>query len=117
MSAFFGYSDIPATRSFELRDFLISQDLDKDILDADTRIEMTVGDYPSRPSLMRWVAGVAPLPPVALLGHGALGSAIYDSLGRSGMEDVLVWDEDRIHPHNLTRHSARTKDVYANKAD
>lgn len=117
MSAFFGYSDDPAARSLELRAFLISQNLDKDILDAETRIETIVGDYPPRPSLMRWVAGVDPLPPVALLGHGALGSAIHDNLARSGMEDVLVWDKDRIHPHNLTRHSARTKDIYANKAD
>ena len=117
MTAFFGYSDDPAARSLELRAFLISQDLDKDILDADTRIETIVADHPPRPSLMRWVAGVDPLPPVALLGHGALGSAIYDNLARSGMEDVLVWDKDRIHPHNLTRHSARTKDIYANKAD
>ena len=117
MSAFFGYSDNPAARNLELRAFLISQDLDKNILDADARIETIVGDYPPSPSLMRWVAGVDPLPPIALLGHGALGSAINDNLARSGMEDVLVWDKDRIHPHNLTRHSARTKDIYANKAD
>lgn len=117
MAAFFGYSDDPAARSLELRAFLISQNLDKNILDADTRIETIVGDYPPRPSLMRWVAGVDALPPVALLGHGALGSAIHDNLARSGMEDVLVWDKDRIHPHNLTRHSARAKDIYANKAD
>ncbi|WP_137786610.1 MULTISPECIES: ThiF family adenylyltransferase [Sphingomonas] len=117
MNAFFGYSEDQAARSLELRAFLVSQDYDKSILDADTRIETIVGDYPPRPSLMRWVAGADPLPPVALLGHGALGSAIHDNLARSGMEDVLVWDKDRIHPHNLARHSARTKDVYANKAD
>lgn len=117
MSAFFGYSEDEAARSLELRAFLVSQDYDKSILGADTRIETIVGDYPPRPSLMRWVAGADPLPPVALLGHGALGSAIHDNLARSGMEDVLVWDKDRIHPHNLARHSARTKDVYANKAD
>ncbi|OWK32333.1 thiamine biosynthesis protein ThiF [Sphingomonas mucosissima] len=117
MDAFFGYSKDPAARRLELRAFLISQDRDKNILDADTRIETIVGDYPPRPSLMRWVAGVDLLPPVALLGHGALGSAIHDNLARSGMEDVLVWDKDRIHPHNLARHSARMKDIYANKAD
>lgn len=117
MNAFFGYSEDQAARSLELRAFLVWQDYDKSILDADTRIETIVGDYPPRPSLMRWVAGADPLPPVALLGHGALGSAIHDNLARSGMEDVLVWDKDRIHPHNLARHSARTKDVYANKAD
>jgi hypothetical protein len=117
MSAFFGYSENPVARRLELRAFLVSQDLDKNILDADTRIETIVGDYPPRPSLMRWVAGVDPLPPVALLGHGALGSAIHDNLARSGMQDVAIWDKDRIHPHNLARHSARTRDIYANKAD
>jgi hypothetical protein len=117
MGAFFGYSDNPAARRLELRAFLVSQDREKNILDADTRIETIVGDCPPSPSLLRWVAGLDRLPPVALLGHGALGSAIHDSLVRSGMEDVLVWDKDRIHPHNLTRHSARTDDIYANKAD
>jgi hypothetical protein len=117
MHAFFGYSDDQAARRLELRAFLVSQDLGREILDADARIETIIGDYPPRPSLMRWVAGVDPLPPVALLGHGALGSAIHDNLARSGMDDVLVWDKDRIHPHNLTRHSARTKDIYSNKAD
>lgn len=117
MDAFFGYSDDPAARSLELRAFLVSQDLGRGILDPDTRIDTIIGDYPPRPSLMRWVAGVDPLPPVALLGHGALGSAIHDDLARSGMDDVLVWDKDRVHPHNLTRHSARTKDIYANKAE
>lgn len=117
MDAFFGYSDDPQARSLELRAFLISQDFDKSIIEGDTRIETIVGDYPPCPSLMRWVAGVEALPPVALLGHGALGSSIHDNLARSGMSDVLVWDNDRIHPHNLARHSARTSDIYAHKAD
>jgi hypothetical protein len=117
MEAFFGYSGVDAARRLELRAFLVSQDLDKGILDPDTRIETIVGDYPPRPSLMRWVAGTDSLPPVALLGHGALGSAIHDNLSRSGMDDVLVWDKDRIHPHNLARHSARMGDIYTNKAE
>ncbi|TXC72139.1 hypothetical protein FSB78_15185 [Sphingomonas ginsenosidivorax] len=101
MDAFFGYSDDPKARSLELRAFLISQDFDKTILDADMRIETIVGDYPPCPKLMRWVAGVDILPPVALLGHGALGSSIHDSLTRSGMDDVVVWDKDRIHSHAI----------------
>jgi hypothetical protein len=117
MDAFFGYSDDPKARSLELRAFLISQDFNKTILDGDTRIETIVGDYPPCPTLMRWVAGVDVLPPVALLGHGALGSSIHDSLARSGMDDVVVWDKDRIHPHNLARHSARNADIYVNKAE
>lgn len=117
MREFFGYSDNPEARRLELRAFRVSQDLLKEIVAPDARVETIVGDYPARPELFRWVAGVERLPPVAMIGGGALGSAVLNQLARSGLDDAIVVDHDRLRPHNLARHTARTDDLYAFKGE
>src|SRR5207247_1952498 len=42
--------------------------------------------------------------PFCLLGAGALGSQILDTLLRSGFGTWTVIDKDRMLPHNLARH-------------
>ena len=79
---YFGYSDDPVARRLELRAFMVSQKLMKGILDDDAEVTTIMGDHPPTPDLLRWVAGVRPLPPVTYIGLGALGSAIFDGLVR-----------------------------------
>lgn len=117
MREFFGYSDNPEARRLELRAFRVSQDTGKEIIALDTRVETIVGDYPGRPELYRWVAGIEPLPPVSLIGAGAIGSAVFNHLARSGLADAVVYDDDSVRPHNLTRHTANTDQLYKAKAD
>jgi hypothetical protein len=115
MPEFFGYSENPEARRLELRAFRVTQDWDKAIVAPDTRVETIVGDYPAGPELYRWVAGVDPIAPIALIGAGALGSAVFENLVRSGLADAAVFDSDQIRPHNLTRHTAKTADLYRSK--
>lgn len=117
MREFFGYSDDPEARRLELRAFRVSQDTGKEIVAPDARVETIVGDYPGSPELYRWVAGVDVIPPVALIGAGAIGSALFNHLARSGLNDALVLDHDRMRPHNLTRHTADTASLYQPKGD
>jgi hypothetical protein len=117
MNSFFGYSDDPKARSLELRAYMVSQDLWKEMVTDDTTVEAIVGHYPPRPELCRWVSGQGENPPVAVLGLGALGSAIYNNLVRSGLDDVVVQDHDPVFPHNLARHSARSADLYGPKVE
>jgi proteasome lid subunit RPN8/RPN11 len=117
MREFFGYSDDPEARRLELRAFRVSQDLGKEIVGPDARVETIVGDYPGSPELYRWVAGVNAIPPLALVGGGAIGSAVFDHLARSGLDDAVVIDQDRLRPHNLARHTADSDDLYHLKAD
>lgn len=117
MREFFGYSDNPEARRLELRAFRVSQDLLKEIVALDTKVETIVGDYPGSPELYRWVAGVDAIPPVALIGVGAIGSAVFNHLARSGLDDAVVYDHDLMRPHNLTRHTADTSSLYKSKGD
>lgn len=117
MREFFGYSDNPAARCLELRAFRVSQDLMGEIVALDTKVETIVGDYPGSPELYRWVSGVDPIPPVALIGGGALGSSVFNNLSRSGLDDAAIIDHDLLRPHNLARHTALTADLYKPKSD
>ncbi len=114
---YFGYSDDQAARKLELRAFMVSQKLMKGILDDDAEVETIMGDHPPTPDLLRWVAGIRALPPIALVGVGALGSAVFASLVRSGLEDVTVIDDDLLHTHNLARHTAGIGDLYRPKVE
>jgi hypothetical protein len=91
--------------------------LDKEIVAEDTTVETIVGDYPASPELFRWVAGAEPIGPVGLIGMGALGSAVFNHLVRSGLDDAIVYDDDIARPHNLARHTGRTSDLYKPKVD
>lgn len=117
MDEFFGYSQDREARRLELRAFRISQDWDKSVVDPDARVETIVGDYPGSPELYGWVSGVDALPPVTLIGAGAMGSAVYNHLVRSGLRDSLVVDNDRLRPHNLARHTGSTATLYQTKGD
>lgn len=117
MSSFFGYSDDPQARCLELRAYMVSQDLLKEIVTDDTVVEAIVGHYPPRPELLRWIAGQDENPPMAVLGLGALGSAIFNNLVRSGIDDIVAQDHDPVYPHNLARHSARIGDLYGPKVE
>jgi integrative and conjugative element protein (TIGR02256 family) len=56
-------------------------------------------------------------PKGAILGVGALGSAIYDLWVRSGWGAWTVVDKDHIKPHNITRHTATYAQVGTRKVD
>lgn len=117
MREFFGYSENPEARRLELRAFRVSQDLLKEIVAPDARVETIIGDYPGSPELYRWVAGVDSMPAIALLGGGAIGSAVFNHLARSGLDDAVIYDHDLLRPHNLTRHTADTDSLYKPKGD
>jgi hypothetical protein len=117
MPEFFGYSDNPEARKLELRAFRVSQNLLEQIVADDTQVETIVGDYPASPELFRWVAGVGLIPPLAMIGNGALGSSVFNHLARSGLDDAIVFDSDLLRPHNLTRHSGGHKNLYGAKAE
>lgn len=42
---------------------------------------------------------------IAVIGAGALGSKVTDSLVRAGLVKVLLIDNDHLAPHNLARHT------------
>jgi hypothetical protein len=117
MPEFFGYSENPEARKLEIRAFRVSQELLKEIVADDTRVETIVGDYPASPELFQWVAGVDQIPPLAMIGNGALGSAVFNHLARSGLNDAIVIDSDMLRPHNLARHSGGFMDLYGPKAE
>lgn len=56
-------------------------------------------------------------PKGALLGAGALGSAIYDIWVRSGWGAWTPVDKDHVKPHNITRHTATYMEVGMTKVD
>lgn len=53
----------------------------------------------------------------ALIGAGALGSALLDMWTRSGWGEWSVIDDDHIKPHNLVRHQADASLIGASKAE
>ncbi|MEI9927849.1 MAG: hypothetical protein WDN44_09230 [Sphingomonas sp.] len=117
MDDFFGYSADEDARRLELRSYLVRQDFGKEIMDDDATVDAVVGAYPPRPELMRWVAGVDAFPPFALFGYGALGSAIYNNLIRSGADDAFVQDKDRLLVHNFARHTGSIGDAHHLKVE
>lgn len=52
-----------------------------------------------------------------LVGAGAIGSHICDCLVREGRFEWTIVDYDRLLPHNVGRHTARSSDVTRFKAD
>jgi proteasome lid subunit RPN8/RPN11 len=53
---------------------------------------------------------------IAVIGAGALGSKVTDSLARSGLVEILLIDNDFLAPHNLARHTLRGDDLGIYKA-
>jgi len=115
MDSFFGYSTDPEARRLELRAMIVSWPLVHALPPDDAEVRTIIGDHPPEPDLLRWVSGTPALPPIALLGVGALGGAILNNLVRGGAGDLLVQDHDNLHAHNLARNEARISDGYRKK--
>jgi hypothetical protein len=54
---------------------------------------------------------------VALLGAGALGSALGELLVRGGVDDLTIFDSDSFEAGNLVRHTLLLGQIGANKAE
>ena len=48
---------------------------------------------------------------VLCIGLGSGGSAIVDQLARSGIGQFILWDNDRLETHNVSRHVCTLRDV------
>lgn len=53
---------------------------------------------------------------VVLVGAGAVGSHLAECLGREGRFQWTIIDDDRVLPHNLARHVARSGNIMARKS-
>lgn len=53
---------------------------------------------------------------VVLIGAGALGSKLAVHLIREGVAKLTIADNDRVAPHNLSRHALTGSSLYFNKA-
>jgi len=54
---------------------------------------------------------------VVIIGGGALGSEVCESLARSGIVRISLIDNDTLQPHNLARHTLMPRDIGDYKAD
>lgn len=64
--------------------------------------------------LARAVSGFrldSPITKAVVLGVGSLGSALLESLARSGLFEFIAIDNDSFLPHNLARHSLVSPDI------
>jgi proteasome lid subunit RPN8/RPN11 len=57
-----------------------------------------------------------PLPHIALLGAGALGSKMALHLGRGGHDHLTIVDNDLLWHHNLVRHALSANELWQGKA-
>lgn len=57
-----------------------------------------------------------PLPRIALLGAGALGSKMALHLGRGGHDELTIVDDDLLLHHNLVRHALSADSLWRGKA-
>ena len=53
---------------------------------------------------------------IAVIGAGAIGSLLMESLVRSGIRHITVWDGDHVEPGNICRSVYTLNDVGRNKA-
>ena len=51
-----------------------------------------------------------------IVGCGALGSKIADSLARQGCEGLVLVDHEQFEPHNVARHVLSSDSILLNKA-
>lgn len=54
---------------------------------------------------------------VVLVGAGALGSGLAENLAREGRWQWTILDDDRLLPHNLSRHIGVSSDIRKHKAE
>ena len=53
---------------------------------------------------------------VLCVGLGSGGSTVADLLARSGVGRFVLWDNDRLEPHNVARHVCTQRDLGRPKA-
>jgi hypothetical protein len=111
----FGLSTDPVARRLEIKAFTLEAPLTGNLLLDDTPLRAIVADPMPGPALFRWVSGLPALGMPALIGYGALGSALATHLLRAGAEYIVAFDGDTVRPHNLARHAAEVRDVYGPK--
>ena len=54
---------------------------------------------------------------IALVGLGAIGSIVADSLARSGVSVIALWDNDIVEPGNICRSAYHLPDLGESKVD
>ena len=109
----YGLSQDPDLRRLEIKGFTVEQtDIWRQIDDRDASVHNLLADPFPGPRLFRWVTATPMLGKAGLIGYGALGSAIGNHLLRSGIDECVVIDNDRINAHNLARHEATTADIW-----
>lgn len=59
---------------------------------------------------------IGPPARIVVIGAGAMGSALCETLARSGLTNVHILDHDLLEPHNLARHTLGFQDLGTTKA-
>ncbi len=110
-------SDLEARR-YEVRAFILDNiPAETQLAHANGKIKhASITPMPSAP-ILRHVSGVEKLGGAAVVGAGALGSAISEYLIRAGCEFLSVIDNDNLMPHNLARHVGRYGDLFLPKVN
>lgn len=112
-----GLSDNAIARRLELRAFYLERPADeKDRWSDATRLRDFYGLVPATPEILEAVSGEKALPALAIIGFGALGSALADYAVRGGANQLTVIDNDTLLSHNIARHRGRLVEVRHNKA-
>jgi hypothetical protein len=113
----FGLSANPDARRLEIKAFTLETEITGNLLEDSTQVRVVISNPMPDAKLFRWISGVPPLGTAALIGNGALGSALADHLLRCGIEDLTAIDKDFMMPHNLARHRGEVADVYRPKVN
>jgi len=88
----------------------------KEMCKWDVRTHMVLESF--SPSIARLTSGFQIKDKnVVVIGGGALGSEICESLARSGTSHLTLIDNDILQPHNLARHTLGPEDIGEYKAD
>lgn len=53
--------------------------------------------------------------PITIIGAGATGSWLALALAKLGLEDITVWDFDKVEEHNIPNQAFRLKDIGISK--
>lgn len=54
---------------------------------------------------------------VHIIGCGSVGSTIAENLARCGIKNMVLWDFDKVEPHNIVNQMFRQQDVGKMKVD
>ncbi|MDY2623955.1 MAG: ThiF family adenylyltransferase [Alloprevotella sp.] len=54
---------------------------------------------------------------VCVVGVGAIGSIVCESLARSGVSVIALWDDDTVEPGNICRSTFRAQDIGKSKVE